>query len=155
MINAAGTVTNGGFLWVDSPGGTTTLNVQNDGSIAGLYDSEGPLLVDGGTLVVNSATNVVNGNTLISSFANSAAPHGGLKRSGIGRTHGILGLQEMIRPRYLDVDLAPRMKKPWWYPYSGRFAPLSAFGDMVHAPSLLERLTAAIRSLPALFHPRR
>ncbi|MDR3660502.1 MAG: Hint domain-containing protein [Mycobacterium sp.] len=71
VINAAGTVTNGGFLWVDSPGGTTTLNVQNDGSIAGLYDSEGPLLVDGGTLVVNSATNVVNGNTLISSFANA------------------------------------------------------------------------------------
>jgi delta 1-pyrroline-5-carboxylate dehydrogenase len=102
--------------------------------------------IDAGTVMVND---------LISGFAISAAPHGGLKHSGIGRTHGRLGLQELVRPRYLDVDLAPRMKKPWWYPYSGRFVPLSAFADMVYASGLRQRLAAALRSLPALFHPRR
>ncbi len=37
-------------------------------------------------------------NDLISGFAVSAAPHGGLKQSGIGRTHGLLGMQEMRSP---------------------------------------------------------
>jgi hypothetical protein len=55
-INATGTVTNDGFLWVDSPGGTTTLNIQNNGTSQGLYFSDGPLLVAGGTLVVNGGT---------------------------------------------------------------------------------------------------
>jgi succinate-semialdehyde dehydrogenase/glutarate-semialdehyde dehydrogenase len=94
-------------------------------------------------------------NDLISGFAVSAAPHGGLKKSGIGRTHGRLGMAEMLRPVYLDVDLFPRMKKLWWYPYAGNFAAMSAFTDLVHAPTLRRRLTAAIRSIPAFFHPRR
>ena len=73
-------------------------------------------------------------NDLISGFAVSAAPHGGLKQSGIGRTHGRLGMQELVRPRYLDVDLAPRMKKLWWYPYAGNFAPMSAFAELSTPP---------------------
>jgi len=94
-------------------------------------------------------------NDLISGFAVSAAPHGGLKQSGIGRTHGLLGLQEMIRPRYLDVDLLPRMKKLWWYPYSGLFAPMAAFMDFVHAPGLGRRLAALLRTIPMLLIRRR
>jgi succinate-semialdehyde dehydrogenase/glutarate-semialdehyde dehydrogenase len=94
-------------------------------------------------------------NDLISGFAVSAAPHGGLKHSGIGRSHGILGMQEMIRPCYLDVDLAPRMKKLWWYPYSGNFAPMSAFAEMVHGTGAFRRLSAALRSIPLILRRRR
>ncbi len=94
-------------------------------------------------------------NDLISGFAISAAPHGGLKQSGIGRTHGILGMAELVRPSYLDVDLLPRMKKLWWYPYAANFAPLSAFAEMLHAPRLLSRLAASLRTLPLLLRPRR
>jgi succinate-semialdehyde dehydrogenase/glutarate-semialdehyde dehydrogenase len=94
-------------------------------------------------------------NDLITGFAVSAAPHGGLKKSGIGRTHGRLGMQEMLRPCYLDVDLAPRMKKLWWYPYSRNFDPMAAFTELIHAPEWRTRLSAALRSLPAFFHPRR
>jgi acyl-CoA reductase-like NAD-dependent aldehyde dehydrogenase len=94
-------------------------------------------------------------NDLLSGFAVSAAPHGGLKKSGIGRTHGRLGMQELVRPCYLDVDLAPRMKKLWWYPYAGNFAPMSAFAESIHASGLRRRLAAALRSLPLLRHPRR
>jgi hypothetical protein len=61
----------------------------------------------------------------------------------------------MIRPCYLDVDLVPRMKKLWWYPYSGNFAPMSAFGDLIHGSRLFQRIAAALRSLPMLLHPRR
>jgi succinate-semialdehyde dehydrogenase/glutarate-semialdehyde dehydrogenase len=101
------------------------------------------------------AAGTVMVNDLLSGFAVSAAPHGGLKQSGIGRTHGLLGMQELVRPRYLDVDLIPRMKKLWWYPYAGNFAPLAAFTDLVHASGLRRRLASALRSLPAFLHPRR
>jgi succinate-semialdehyde dehydrogenase/glutarate-semialdehyde dehydrogenase len=94
-------------------------------------------------------------NDLISNFAVAAAPHGGLKKSGIGRTHGRLGMQELIRPVYLDVDLAPRMKKLWWYPYAGNFAAMSGFAELIHASSLRRRLAGALQSLPAFFHRRR
>jgi acyl-CoA reductase-like NAD-dependent aldehyde dehydrogenase len=93
-------------------------------------------------------------NDLISGFAVSAAPHGGLKKSGIGRTHGRLGMAELVRPVYLDVDLTPRMKKLWWYPYAGNFSPMSSFAELVHASGLRRRLTAALRSIPAFFHRR-
>jgi succinate-semialdehyde dehydrogenase/glutarate-semialdehyde dehydrogenase len=94
-------------------------------------------------------------NDLISGFAVSAAPHGGIKHSGIGRTHGVLGMQELLRPVYLDVDLVPRMKKLWWYPYAGNFAPMAAFTDLIHASTLRRRFAAALQSIPAFLHPRR
>ncbi len=89
-------------------------------------------------------------NDLISGFAVSAAPHGGLKKSGIGRTHGVLGMRELVAPIYLDVDQMPRMKKLWWYPYAGNAEPMGAFTELVHAPGLGRRLSAALRSLGLL-----
>jgi acyl-CoA reductase-like NAD-dependent aldehyde dehydrogenase len=94
-------------------------------------------------------------NDLLTGFAVSAAPHGGVKQSGIGRTHGLIGMAELVRPVYLDIDLAPRMKKLWWYPYAKNFAPMSAFAEIVHAPSLGRRLAAALRTLPMFRNPRR
>ncbi len=63
LINAIGTVVNSGMVWVSSPGGTATLNIQPNGSSPGTYDSENAVLVTGGTLVVKSTTNA-------SAFAN-------------------------------------------------------------------------------------
>src|SRR2546423_2196906 len=60
-------------------------------------------------------------NDAISCYGISEAPHGGIKASGIGRTHGKLGLEEMVRAKYLDVDLL-RIKKPWWYGYGAQMA---------------------------------
>ncbi len=62
-------------------------------------------------------TGTVMVNDVISCFGISEAPHGGVKASGIGRTHSRLGLMEMVRVKYLDVDLAPGMRKVWWYGY--------------------------------------
>src|SRR4029077_2397612 len=61
-------------------------------------------------------------NDTISCFGVSEAPHGGVKASGIGRSHGRFGLEEMVRVKYLDVDRLPRMKKVWWYGYGEAFA---------------------------------
>jgi acyl-CoA reductase-like NAD-dependent aldehyde dehydrogenase len=56
-------------------------------------------------------------NDAISYFGIAEAPHGGCRASGWGRTHGKAGLQEMVRPKYIDVDRLPRVQKPWWYRY--------------------------------------
>jgi acyl-CoA reductase-like NAD-dependent aldehyde dehydrogenase len=93
-------------------------------------------------------------NDLLSGFAVSGAPHGGLKLSGIGRTHGRLGMRELLRPVYIDTDLAPKMKKLWWYPYAGNFDAMSAFVDVIHGGRLRRRLAAAMRSLSLFFHGR-
>ena len=41
-------------------------------------------------------------NDVISCFGISEAPHGGVKASGVGRTHGRFGLDEMLDHRFLD-----------------------------------------------------
>jgi acyl-CoA reductase-like NAD-dependent aldehyde dehydrogenase len=60
-------------------------------------------------------------NDMISCFGISEAPHGGFKQSGIGRTHGEMGLAEMVQVKYIDSDLLPNLKKVWWYGYGNTF----------------------------------
>ena len=48
------------------------------------------------------------------------APWGGFKASGIGRTHGALGFQEMTEPQVIVTDLWPQKKNLWWHPHDKR-----------------------------------
>jgi succinate-semialdehyde dehydrogenase/glutarate-semialdehyde dehydrogenase len=94
-------------------------------------------------------------NDVISCFGISEAPHGGWKSSGVGRTHGRFGLEEMVRLKYLDVDRLPGMKKVWWYGYGETFArQMEAFLDMQFARSLGTRLQGAIRAAGAVMRKR-
>ena len=84
-------------------------------------------------------------NDVISCFGISEAPHGGVKSSGMGRTHGRFGLEEMVRLKYLDSDLMPGMKKVWWYGYGAGFArQMEGFLDFQFARGLAERLRGAL-----------
>ena len=84
-------------------------------------------------------------NDVISCFGISEAPHGGVKSSGIGRAHGRFGLEEMVRLKYLDVDLTPGMKKVWWYGYGQNSArQMEGFLDMQFARRLRARLRGAV-----------
>jgi succinate-semialdehyde dehydrogenase/glutarate-semialdehyde dehydrogenase len=90
-------------------------------------------------------------NDTISCFGISEAPHGGVKASGIGRSHGRFGLEEMVRVKYLDVDRTPRMKKLWWYGYGAAFTrQMEAFLDLQFARGIAKRLRGAFRSTGAL-----
>jgi len=82
-------------------------------------------------------------NDCISYFGICEAPHGGVKASGIGRTHARLGLMEMVRVKYLDVDLAPGMHKVWWYGYGPKAQRLA----QGFAESLFGRGLARVRGL--------
>jgi acyl-CoA reductase-like NAD-dependent aldehyde dehydrogenase len=91
-------------------------------------------------------------NDVLSCFGISEAPHGGVKNSGIGRTHGKVGLEEMVRPKYVDQDLIPRLKKAWWYGYGARFRDqMSGFTEMLFSPNWGRRLAGSIRSVGAMF----
>ncbi len=98
--------------------------------------------IQAGTVMVNDC---------ISGFAISEAPHGGIKSSGIGRTHGRMGLEEMVRVKYLDSDLLPRMSKIWWYGYSQAFAEqMRGFVDFLFAGRWDKRLKGGLKSAAAL-----
>jgi succinate-semialdehyde dehydrogenase/glutarate-semialdehyde dehydrogenase len=91
-------------------------------------------------------------NDAVSCFSISEAPHGGVKASGTGRTHGRWGLEEMVRVKYVDSDLLPRMKKIWWFGYGGEFADeMESFLDLLYARPLRQKLKAGIRSAGALW----
>ena len=98
--------------------------------------------IKAGTVMINDA---------ISGFGIAEAPHGGFKQSGIGRTHGKLGLAEMVQVKYVDVDLLPRMNKVWWYGYGVAFQrQMSAFIEMLFGNSLGARIKGALGSTGAL-----
>lgn len=94
-------------------------------------------------------------NDVISCFGISEAPHGGIKASGLGRTHGRFGLDEMVRLKYLDTDQMPTTKKVWWYGYGEGFqTEMEAFLDMQFARSLSKRLRGALRSMKVIARKR-
>jgi acyl-CoA reductase-like NAD-dependent aldehyde dehydrogenase len=93
------------------------------------------------------AAGTVMVNDTISCFGISEAPHGGFKASGIGRSHGQFGLEEMVRVKYLDTDRLPRMKKLWWYGYGEKLTrQMEAFVDLQFADRTADRLRAALKS---------
>jgi succinate-semialdehyde dehydrogenase/glutarate-semialdehyde dehydrogenase len=94
--------------------------------------------IEAGTVMVND---------VISSFGISEAPHGGIKASGIGRTHGRFGLEEMVWPKYVDSDRLPGMKKLWWYGYGPLFfEQMSGFIDILFSKTMVNRVIGGIRS---------
>ena len=97
--------------------------------------------IQAGTVMVNDA---------VACFGISEAPHGGIKASGLGRTHGKFGLEEMVRIKYVDSDRMPGTKKVWWYGYGEAFTPqMEGFIDLMFARSLRQKLRGALRSAGA------
>ena len=103
--------------------------------------------IKAGTVMINDA---------ITGFGISEAPHGGFKQSGIGRTHGRLGLAEMVQVKYVDVDLLPRMPKVWWYGYGRKFQEqMSGFVEMLFGGSFSARIKGAAAASGALLRKNR
>ena len=98
--------------------------------------------IQAGTVMVNDA---------VSCFGISEAPHGGIKASGTGRSHGRLGLEEMVRTKYLDSDRLPGTPKVWWYPYGKAFTrQMEGLLDMQFSQRWTRRLRGAVRAAGAL-----
>lgn len=84
-------------------------------------------------------------NDCLSSFGIAEAPHGGFKLSGLGRTHSWVGLMEMVRVKYIDVDLVPKLPKLWWFGYDTRAGRLmESFVEFLFAPGLGSRVLGGL-----------
>ncbi len=90
-------------------------------------------------------------NDVVACFGISEAPHGGVKASGIGRTHGKFGLDEMMRTKYLDSDRLPGVKRVWWYGYGEAFSrQMDGFLDLQFSRGLGKRLRGGLKAAGAL-----
>ncbi len=63
-------------------------------------------------------TGTVTINDHVFSFGEPEGAWGGVKFSGIGRTHGRFGLLELTNIKFNSEDFNQREKQFWWYPYS-------------------------------------
>ena len=87
-------------------------------------------------------------NDVISCFGIAEAPHGGFKLSGIGRTHGEMGMAEMVQVKHVDVDRLPGLPKPWWFGYDARLREqMGAFIDFLFAGTFGARISGALKSV--------
>ena len=89
-------------------------------------------------------------NDHLMSHGLAETPWGGFKESGIGRTHGYLGLEEMTQPRVVVDDMLPGMQKNmWWYPHSRKvFDGLLGGLDVLYAKRLTKRLAGIFKLVP-------
>ncbi len=71
--------------------------------------------IEAGTVMVNE---------VVYTHAIAQTPWGGVKQSGYGRTHGRLGLLEMVMPQHIHVNRMPWLPDVWWFRYSKQAANL-------------------------------
>ena len=86
---------------------------------------------------------VVTINDHLMSHGLPEAPWGGFKQSGIGRSHGQLGFDEMTQPQTIVHDNMGFLKKNlWWHPYdAGLYAGIRGLIDAMHGRSLGQRMS--------------
>ncbi len=90
------------------------------------------------------AAGVVSINDCVSSYGEPSAPWGGIKHSGIGRTHGLLGLREMVQAKYVTRD-GSRGPALWWYPYGEGYRRLMQTANRaLHSSSPFARIAAQL-----------
>lgn len=65
--------------------------------------------IDAGTVMINE---------VVYTHAVAQTPWGGVKQSGYGRTHGRLGLLEMVTPQHIHANSVPWMPDLWWFRYT-------------------------------------
>jgi hypothetical protein len=58
----------------------------------------------------------------------------------------------MVRVKYVDSDMVPRMKKIWWFGYGREFAgEMESFLDLLYARPLRQKMRAAVNAAGALW----
>lgn len=65
--------------------------------------------IEAGTVMVND---------VLATYAAPETPWGGVKQSGIGRTHSAHGLRDFCQVRHINYDrVSLGAREVWWYPY--------------------------------------
>jgi len=97
--------------------------------------------IDAGTVMVNEA---------LYTHGIAQTPWGGVKQSGLGRTHGRAGLLELVNRQHVHVNWLFFLPDLWWFNYSPeagqlfrgfarRFASGSIFQTVLLLPQMIRR----------------
>ena len=65
--------------------------------------------IDAGTVMINE---------VVYTHAIAQTPWGGVKQSGYGRTHGTLGLLELVSAQHIHLNRVPWLPDVWWFRYT-------------------------------------
>jgi acyl-CoA reductase-like NAD-dependent aldehyde dehydrogenase len=98
--------------------------------------------IDAGTVMLNE---------VVYTHAVAQTPWGGVKQSGYGRTHGRLGLLELVSSQHIHVNGVPGVPDVWWFPYTKqagelfrsfarRFTTGSVLNSSLLLPQIIDRL---------------
>ena len=103
--------------------------------------------IQAGTVAINDAC-IVAGM--------SEVPHGGVKHSGSGRSHGMAGLEEVTRTKTTVVDQFASWRQPWWFGYSpDTLDGIDAFVRFSHGRGFGAKLGALTGLMKFVFAPKR
>lgn len=98
--------------------------------------------IDAGTVMVNE---------VVYTHAIAQTPWGGVKQSGYGRTHGRLGMLELVTPQHIHVNSVAWLPDVWWFRYTTsaanlfrgfarRFTTGSPLNSSLLLPQIIRRL---------------
>ncbi|OLE54736.1 MAG: hypothetical protein AUG51_06410 [Acidobacteria bacterium 13_1_20CM_3_53_8] len=94
--------------------------------------------IEAGTVMVNE---------VLYTHGIAQTPWGGVKQSGLGRTHGRLGLLELVTPQHIHVNRFSFIPDFWWFSYTPRasklfrgFAQRFATGNPLQTSLLLPQM---------------
>jgi succinate-semialdehyde dehydrogenase/glutarate-semialdehyde dehydrogenase len=98
--------------------------------------------IEAGTVTVNDH---------MTSFVEPGAIWGGIKRTGIGRSHGPYGLLELVNIKFTDQDFAGKNSYLWWYPYNRSSNHMFRLAmTLYHHPRFKHRVGALLGIVPHL-----
>ena len=100
--------------------------------------------IDAGTVMINE---------VFYTHGIAQTPWGGMKQSGLGRTHGRAGLLELVHAQHIHVNRLPFIPDLWWFNYTEeagqlfrgfarRFASGSVFQSLFLLPQMIRRWRA-------------
>ncbi len=95
-------------------------------------------------------------NDHLMSHGLAETPWGGFKQSGIGRTHGKLGFDEMTQPMVIVKDILPFVKKNlWWHPFcKSLFDGLKGLMDLLYNKNIAKKISGVfslLKLVPRIF----
>jgi acyl-CoA reductase-like NAD-dependent aldehyde dehydrogenase len=104
----------------------------------------------GRRIALQLESGVTTVNDHLYTHGQSETPWGGWKESGLGRTHSVLGLDEMTQPKLVNWDMVSPKRNIWWFPfdrdtYEGMHAALKS--NYPKSPAELSQSMAALSKL--------
>lgn len=96
-------------------------------------------------------TGTVTVNDHMSSFSEPGAIWGGVKQSGIGRSHGYFGQLDLTNIKFISRDYRKKKKLAWWFPYDAAMTPfMEKVMILFHGDRIREKLNALFALSPQM-----